>query len=234
MSENTNGKLGRSYEGIEIWNRSWETYKARLFPEDAAALPMFAFGRRLNHAKFWSNLEYWFTPANSKYSLEAGNTSLITVKKPIVGIRAIFAPNNTVMDVGCGGGDAAIGMARENRKNKIQAVDYELGKEIAFPTHHEPNLEFQQQDWRAFTLPDSSIDAFLSDQGVARYGNSETVVQELTRIAKVGALFRGTQTRGIYGVPNFHERLAEAGWDVWHLKSLGGPTNLIAAQLKNK
>lgn len=235
MAEDHKGALAVSQEGIEIWNRSWDTYKDRLFPDDANAISMFAIGARLKHAKFWANPQYWFTPAFTKYEEDGMRPEIITAKKPILGLRTIFAPDRTVMDIGCGGGAAAIGMAREFRKNKILAVDYELGKEIPFPLHKESNLEFRQEDWRAFSLSDDSVDSFVSDQGIARYGNKESIVTELTRIAKVGAVFRGTQTRGIYGVPNFNERLAQAGWDVWHLRNPGGGvTQLIMAELKRK
>jgi ubiquinone/menaquinone biosynthesis C-methylase UbiE len=99
-----------------------------------------------------------------------------------------------------------------------------------------PNLRFQNEDWRQFSLSDNSIDAFISDQGIPLYGNIDSAVAELTRIAKKGALFRGTGTRGRSGVPNFDDRLAAFGWDVWHLRrnGTGDPTYCYSAQLKTK
>lgn len=230
-----NGAIDLSHEGIEIWNRTWSTYKERLFPEDKSITPLFSPVKRFQHDKLWPSIQYWFTPANTELDLYDKNTRIITVKKPVFGIRDVFKPGTVVMDIGCGGGSAAIGMAREFKKTHILATDYELGKAVSMPTHREPNLEFKSEDWRSFTFSDNSFDAFVSDQGIARYGNTDQSVKELTRIAKVGAVFRGTQTRGIYGQPNFHDRLAMTGWDVWQLRyPSGSASGIIIAQLKNK
>jgi hypothetical protein len=68
---------------------------------------------------------------------------------------------------------------------------------------------------------------------VARYGNYDDVVSELTRISKPGAVLRVTQDRGIYGSPNFSDRLAKAGWDVYIPRSFtGSVTNVVAARLQ--
>lgn len=229
------GAIDVSNEGIEIWNRSWQTYKDRLFPDDKDAIPFYAVGQRLQYNKRWKQFQYWFTPANTKFDENASNSQLITVAKPIIGIHEVFKPQTTVMDIGCGGGSAAIGMARENPKTDIIATDYELGEKISIPEHHEQNLKFQREDWRHFTLPDGSVDGFVSDQGIARYGNTDQSVKELTRIAKIGAVFRGTQQRGMFGQPNFDDRLAIFGWDVWHLRfPSGGASNIVIAKLKVK
>lgn len=229
------GAIDVSDEGIEIWSRSWQTYKERLFPDDKDAIPSYALARRLQHTKYWRSLQYWFTPAHTTFDENGGNSQPLTVDKPIIGIHEIFKPHTAVMDIGCGGGSAAIGMARENRKTDIIATDYELGKKIPIPKHHEKNLKFQQEDWRKFTLPDSSVDAFISDQGIARYGNTDQSVKEMTRIAKAGAIFRGTQQRGIYGIPNFDDRLSMFGWNVWQVRLPSGEaSNIIIAQLAVK
>lgn len=229
------GTLGRSHEGIEIWNRSWQTVKDRVFPDDIDHLSKWSVRERMQHGKLWKTLQYWFTPAGTVFVPEVpSNAQLITAPRPIGGLHDIFVPGFTVMDVGCGGGRAALGMAKENGNSKILAVDYELGRSVPMPKHHLRNLTFQQEDWRSFSLPDNSIDAFVSDQGIARYGGKEAV-GELTRIAKPGALFRGTQTRGLWGRANFDDLLAQSGWDVWHLRyPHGDPSQIIIAKLKQK
>ena len=224
------GAIGRSTEGIEIWNRSWPTLKDRLFPEDITHIPLFSVKERLRHKKYWKTIQYWFTPAGTAYNPESHVSTLITVDKPVGNLHDIFIPGKTIMDVGCGGGAGAIGMAREFRKSNILATDYELGNKIPIPQNVLPNLTFQQEDWRNFSLPPHSIDGFVSDQGIAKYGG-EKAAEELTRIARKGAFFRGTQDRGVWGKPNFHDLLAQFGWNVWYLRNpAGGPSNLVVAQ----
>lgn len=235
MVSETQGVIGQSHEGIEIWSRSWDTYKHRLFFDDVQALSPFALLKRLSHQKNWKEFQYWHTPADTVFDPDANHTELVSRNTPLFGIREFFKPNTTLMDLGCGGGSAALGMARANRRTQILAVDYELGKEIPFPKHNEKNLQFRQEDWRHFTLGDNTVNAFLSDMGIGKYGNIDSAVAELTRIAKPGAIFRGTRSRGVIGVPDIEDRMASLGWNVWHLRGPSGKaTNLILGQLVSK
>ena len=227
--------IGKSYEGIEIWNRGFDALKNKLFPDDINGISAFDFQGRLKHKKYWKLYEYWFHAAGTQYNPESSNSNLVDFPKPKFGIADFFQPALVIVDLGCGGGAAALEMARRYPKTNILATDYELGKVVTFPISNRGNLRYSWQDWRQFDLKNDSIDRILSVQGVGCYGNSDQVVRELTRVAKIGALLRVDQNRGLSGRANFDDRLAEQGWDVWMLRSpSGNNTNILAAQLKNK
>lgn len=228
--------IGRSREGIEIWNRNWDEYKAHLFPEDPGIISRFSFLKLHAHQQMWKNPQYWHVPAGTQYdSTYTRKKEIITSQGPIIGLHDFFKPNTTVINPGCGEGVAAMGMAKDYKHTEILAVDYEFGHAVPLPTHSLSNLTYQNQDWRNFSLPEDSIDAIVSDQGIGLYGNTQEVVKEMTRIAKVGAVYRGTATRAMMGIPNFSDRLAEAGWDVWILRKPNGEaTDLTVARLIRK
>ena len=231
------GAIGRSREGIEIHNRNCPTVKARVFPEDIDRISFINLIARLEHQILWTGkFRYWHIPAGTPYTNDEKEVELLSLKKPLLGLKDIFFPGATILDMGCGGGGAAIGMAQEFPGTKIIGIDYELGQSVPFPSKTPPNLHLLNMDWRnmsAFT--DNTIDRIISDQGVAKYGNKIANIEELTRAAKPGAILRATQGNGLWGYPNFSDNLASLGWDVYMLKGLDGDnTNIIAATLKNK
>jgi SAM-dependent methyltransferase len=213
-----NKGVTRDKNGIEIWNRDGDNIVKTVFPESWS---------REDREKVW---EYTFYPVGFRFedSLKDGFTGNKVEKKGgLLTLDDFFSPGTTVLELGCGGGQAAMDLARKYRGIGVKylAVDHEMGDRIAEPIHFLPNLKFDNVDWNEMSFKNESIDRILSRQGVARYGG-ERAAKEMTRIAKTGAIFRGDEDdRGVYGRRNFSDHLYEMGWNVW---KLGG--GLMVAQ----
>lgn len=218
QSKKINRGIGRDKNGIEIWNRDGENVIETIFPESS---------NKGNREKVWN---YFFYSGGTKFEdklREEGNSpEVIERKGGIFGIEEFFSPGVMVLELGCGGGQAAIDLARKYRGIGVNylAADHEIGESIAKPINLLPNLRFEKIDWNQMDLTNESVDRILSRQGVARYGG-ERAAREMTRVAKMGALFRGDEDRGFFGKRNFSDYLYEMGWDVWKMR--GG---LIVAQ----
>jgi ubiquinone/menaquinone biosynthesis C-methylase UbiE len=72
-------------------------------------------------------------------------------------------------------------------------------------------------DWNDLPLEDDSVDAWISDQGVAKYGTNPRAVEELTRVSKPGAILRATKDTGIVAKKTFSELLVDYGWTVYEI-----------------
>lgn len=197
--------------GIEIWNRDGDTVLNKAFSE---------------YPNSEGNYVYSFTTSGTKFNpgdLENGivNSTRVEMCSPVCGLEEFFSQGVNILELGCGGGQAAIDIFKryKNKKIKYLAVDYEIGKRIAKPFSLEINLRFEQMDWRNLNLADSSVDRILSVQGVARYG-SRKAAEEVTRVAVQGAIFRGDMDRGVAGRADFSDHLCELGWNVWVNKLL--------------
>lgn len=221
QNKRVNKGMGRDKNGIEIWNRDGDNIIKTVFPESSSSE---------SKKKIW---DYYFYPVDTKfedtYLLESDQhkTEVIKEKGGILGIDEFFSPGVTVLELGCGGGQAAIDLARKYRGVGVNylATDHEMGEAIAKPINLLPNLVFEKVDWNHMDFADGSIDRILSKQGVARYGG-EKAAREMTRVAKIGAIFRGDQDTGVYMRRNFSDHLYEMGWNVWRMKN----ADLIVAQ----
>ena len=219
QKKGVNKGIGRDKNGVEIWNRDGDNLRSVLFQESSS---------QENKEKIWN---YSFYPAETKFEedpVKNGFSKFQSVEKKggILNEDEFFAPGVTVLELGCGGGQAAVDLARKYRGRGVNylATDHEIGTGIVEPIHFLTNLKFQNVDWKQMPYEDGSMDRILSRQGIALYGGEDSA-REMTRVAKVGAIFRGDEGRGIIGRRNFSDYLYEMGWNVWKLK--GG---LIVAQ----
>lgn len=217
QNKRVNKGVGRDKNGIEIWNRDGDNIIETIFPESSS---------NENKERIW---DYYFHPAGTKFE-ENLNGEVVEKKGGILGIDEFFSPGATVLELGCGGGQAAIDLARKYRSIGVNylATDHEMGEIIVKPINFLPNLVFEKVDWNHMEFANGSIDRILSRQGIARYGGEEAV-KEMTRVAKVGAIFRGDEDRGIFGRKKFSDNLYEMGWNVWKLK---GATLIVAQKVK--
>jgi len=223
-----NVKIGQDTQGIEIWNRSFSVLKRKLFPEESIE------GFFKKRAK--KTYEYWYTPAFTPFDPQYSKPpEIIKNEKPIASLTECFSKNGRVLELGCGGGEAAAGMASKHKKTEIFAVDHEWGKKIPLRQSPRKNLHFSEESWYNLSFPDNYFDTIFSLQGVGRYGCNDETVKELTRVAKPGALLRVDQERGLIEKPTFNDLLAKHGWDTYHLRGIDKrATNLIIGILKNK
>lgn len=204
QTTSTNKCIGRDRNGIEVWNRDGENVLETLFPEDYFK------------DEDWT---YWYRPAGSRFEesiLGGGETSStpVTVKGGLMGINDFFVPGKTILEVGCGGGRAAVDIAKKFKEVELLAIDHEIGETVTKPIHFLPNLSFEAMNWDNLRLDAASVDGIISRQGVARYGGLEAA-REITRVAKEGTIFRGDKKRGIMGRRSFDDHLCELGWNVW-------------------
>lgn len=232
------GRVGRSSEHrIEIWNRTWNLVLKRVFYDEnwrnhSAYLDLLNHRIKVFFQGSLKNERTWY----SYYSY----TTEKTEENVDIGLDQIFKEGNIVVDLGCGFGAAAYGMASMHPNVKIIGGDYELGKKIPIPKYRLKNLEYRNIDWRNINLPDNSVDAWISDQGVGKYGNDAETVQELTRVSKPGTVLRATiESRVVLGEKKFTDRLIENGWEVYYIVTNTQTkskinTRLICAKLVNK
>lgn len=202
--------------GVSIWNRTAETVMSRLFSDDPTN-PFLDIDHREKMRNKKTNIEYTFYKAGTKYQTDllAHNIEQVKLSKPIAGLQDFFQPGTSLLDIGCGGGAAAVGFAKDNPEMTIKAVDHAFGNEIPMRRTRLKNLQFESVDWNDLPYEDGSFDRILSDEGIGRYGYPEKSAQEVTRIARPGALFRGTIGKQIFGRKGFHESLVERGWDIY-------------------
>lgn len=161
--------------------------------------------------------KYWFYPAGHKYIKDDLGQDIKEVESvgSLGGINGFFGDGSKLLDIACGGGESAIGFAKEFPALEIIAVDHAFGHEIPLRRTRLKNLSFEEGDWNSLKYPDRTFDRFLSDEGIGRYGHPTQSAREMTRVAKVGAIFRGTIGKQIFGRMGFHEALCEEDWDVY-------------------
>jgi hypothetical protein len=126
------------------------------------------------------------------------------------GMESFFAPGKVVVDLGSGWGRGAWGLARDYNQATIIGVDenYVFAKK---PELSRPGLQLVKASWEQVPVPDQSVDSMMSMSGAFTHGNITKVVEEVTRMAKPGAVLR------IVEVANLAETLAELtkrGWRV--------------------
>lgn len=204
------GCIGRDRNGVEIWDRDGQNVIESIFPESS---------NYKNRNKIW---EYYFHPSGTRFedTLKIDHrTELVQKRGGILSLDEFFSSGAKILELGCGGGQAAVDLARKYRNRGVTylAGDHEMGEEITEPVHLLPNLVFKNMDWNQIPIEDGSVERILSRQGVVRYGG-ERAVREITRVAKIGAILRGDGDNGMYGRRNFFDYLYEMGWDVWRLK----------------
>ena len=219
QKKGVNKGIGRDKNGVEIWNRDGDNLRSVLFQESSSSE---------NKERVWN---YSFYSAGTKFEEDPVKNGFskfqsVEVKGGILNEDEFFKSGVTVLELGCGGGQAAVDLAKKYRGRGVNylATDHEIGKGVTEPIHFLTNLKFENVDWKQMPYENESVDRILSRQGVALYGG-EDAAREMTRVAKMGAIFRGDEGRGMIGRRNFSDHLCEMGWNVWKLK--GG---LIVAQ----
>lgn len=123
---------------IEMWNRSWLTVVHRMFfDEEWRPHVSFLDGvKRAIEDRFkGSSKKNGITYKYYMYDQEHGLHEDINI-----GLKEIFKQGNIVVDLGCGYGAAAYGMAAMHPGTTIIGGDYEMGKKISIPHHSLKNL----------------------------------------------------------------------------------------------
>ena len=96
------------------------------------------------------------------------------------------APGSAILDVGCGGGQATISVARRYPSCSVKGVDLskpqiarakKRGRSIS-------NVSFEIQDATAMSLPDESFDIVYSTASVKHWPDPARGVSEMKRVCK--------------------------------------------------
>lgn len=207
--------IATDIDGISIWNRTSRTTMQRLFSDDPT-------NRHINSRKGGvqnerGKNEYWHYPVGARYSPEdlPQDAKLVDMNGPVIGMADFFGKGEHLLDLGCGGGESAVGFAKEYPALDVIAVDHAFGNEIPLRKSRLKNLKFEAGDWDELRFSNSTFDRFISDEGVGRYGHPRSSAKEMTRVAKIGAIFRGTIGKQVSGRIGFHNALVEEGWEVY-------------------
>lgn len=207
--------------GSKYFNREWGgNIKPNLFEEVTGQGPY----------------EYWYRNAGEPWQEERGlpdrelikvnRFELIKSEKPIFGLKDFFARGMRVVDLGCGGGRADIGIARDFPEIYLLGIDRAFGLwknglgYIPAPLFHPGNVRFRSGNWRNLDFIEAgTVDRIFSVEGVAKHDNSDEAAREVTRIAAIGAVMRATEERGFIGIERFSDRLCELGWDIYRVEN---------------
>lgn len=198
--------ISRDRYGVEIWNRSANVVIERLFTDELNP----------NYQKYSANNDIEQPIVRSTVVSEA----------PICGLNDFFREGSNILDLGCGGGEAAIGFSKLNKNLRVVGVDHAFEDRIPIRKSYKPNLTFQKVDWNAMPFEDGSFDRIISDQGAGVYFSHIKTAKEITRISKIGCVFRGNVDKGVAGERTFTEELCDMGWDVYTFGNRGA--NFVA------
>jgi SAM-dependent methyltransferase len=171
------GACGRSSEGIEIWNRDYNSLIARLFPDDPAHISFIQNPlEKLKYSRNWrGGRSYFYYSAGTEFSENhKQHNKIVNTSQAILGIGEFTKKDNVLLDLGCGGGAGAWGLANRNPEVRVIGVDYEMGEKIPFPEHNLPNLAYACMDWRKLEFSDNRFDAVISDKGWQDMGTTMT------------------------------------------------------------
>jgi len=102
-----------------------------------------------------------------------------------------ISDNRSILDVGCGTGNALILMARENQEAKYCGIDIssQMIEAARKKTKNNPNFEFQVADSARIPYAQDSFDLVLSSNSFHHYREPLKVLAEIKRVLKDGRVF---------------------------------------------
>lgn len=230
-AEKISKTLGARAE-FRSFNRSLRQYMERLFPdselpkEDEARQAdegnTLEGGNQLKGQRFQEeeifNRGYSYYPAHQ--STEKGKHSHEKITDIFGGLKAFFSEGTSLLDIGSGGGQAVDQMrTKYSQGMRIQGVDIRYGIDKPSADLKSP---YTTASWKHLPYKESSFDRLLSYESFPRYpfsGDGDTeqatqVFKEITRVAKNGALWRGTLPSMVSG-SHFMDGFTQNGWEVY-------------------
>lgn len=209
------------HEGIEIRNHDLREVVEYLFADEDYLNWM---NSRRPLVKRLAGIK---TPKTYEHFDRTGSQTIVRTTSPF-GLKEFFGSTGTLVDLGCGPGLAVMELAHLMPELTVIGVDYEIGKLISPPQHQLPNAYFLNDSWENTRLQSASVDRIMSRSAAFTFGKPETVVNEVSRIAKPGAVLRAeyfplnkykpvqSETRKKYSTGTiFAQYLSAAGWEVW-------------------
>ncbi len=180
-------------------DRNETAYISMLFPDDKKI-----------------QLEYFPNPYQSEGTMTKVIPGEQPVQEPITqaifgGAETFFAQGKVVLDDGAGEAVALREFAIKYSHTVFIGIDnnYSFQRQVSLRKEG-AQLTYDSWDFLS-TLPDHSVDSIMSVQAAAMYGEPETVVPALTRVAKPGAVLRLDM-----GGVRFARVLVRYGWTVYY------------------
>ncbi|WP_338198753.1 class I SAM-dependent methyltransferase [Candidatus Nephthysia bennettiae] len=136
-------------------------------------------------------VDYAAVKARQRLAWQTGDYPRVGVMLQLIAERLVEAADiragQSVLDVACGQGNAALAAARRNAQ--AAAVDYapnllQQGRERAAAEHLQ--VDFKEADAENLPFPDASFDLVLSTVGVMFAPNQERTADELVRVTRRG------------------------------------------------
>jgi ubiquinone/menaquinone biosynthesis C-methylase UbiE len=141
------------------------------------------------HAEERPVVDYTALKGRQRIAWQTGDYARVGVMMQLIAEQLVESADiragQTVLDVACGQGNAALAAARRNAQ--ATGVDYapnllEQGRARARAEHLE--IDFKEADAEDLPFPDGSFDLVLSTVGVMFAPNQERVADELVRVTR--------------------------------------------------
>lgn len=197
---------------VAYFNRSLEEYLA-LFPDDSQEIK-----RVFTHHTMGKIFGF---PKLSR------NRVVLKTEPLFGGEEEFFREGSNLLDIGSGGGNAVAEISQHFLKVNVVGLDIRYGihppagrKQIPQGSHNIP--QYVAGTWEHFPFADNSFDRIISYFTIPTYlyeGNSKKEIQnildETTRIAKNGALWRSAYSSPSPAHPDLFRDLLKRGWDIY-------------------
>ena len=236
-------KFGEKRE-FRSFNRPLSMYEDRLFPDDEGMKEKF-ISKPPQPPRF--SYAHCYSPQTiiREVSLVMGvppeyDDLLISEIGTIDGGKTgFFKQGSRILDIGSGGGMAVTEINRKYKHKDIKAVGLDIRYTSRQSVKAKGEKRFVGGEWGKMPFADDSFDRLLSYESFPKYGMSRNqsvedykkVFKEITRISKVGTIWRGTYGTSLAGgsMPTPAAVMASNGWEVYVF-----PTGDFVAVLSNK
>jgi hypothetical protein len=223
-------------EEFRFFNRPLVAYLSMLFPDDPGItkwemehqpreiIAATGRGRKLMTLKPVTR-----APAPDRWlHLDASGEEFVDAKKVgkiFGGKEDFFSKGTALLDIGAGGGTAVQEMTQAYSNLQVTALDVRYGEQPpSAPNRSNPTYVCAR--WNDLPFETDAFDRLISLESFPRYAWSENTsledikrtVKEITRVAKAGALWRGSCAKDIAGRPKgeyIQNMLQENGWEVY-------------------
>lgn len=211
-------------------SRGSAEYRMMLFPEDPTGnwLGNWILRNQINdfHRTRFTKLHL-----GPNFELIKEPVTLKQIKKFSGGINNLFSRNSTVLDMGSGTGKATSEFGEIFKLQQARIIGLDIDYPVVIPIDLSHGY-YLSGDWRKLPFKNNSISGILGNESFPRYDFSQhgnSVIKEVTRIAKPDAIWRATLPfdfsgiiNALGGVPyesgNDNETLAHqllgSGWEV--------------------